>query len=620
MEKLMKDTLSKLKEQKKIWISPKHPMYFEPLEDRILYCSGVFHFVLISNQGSPLSNFELNRLVKAGLELGNEDMAFVIKHANKGKEIVKDLLQILNTETKQYIFLLDLLQVGLEIKTDSEIHREYFDMYCSLFKISDYALKYLKEFIKAVSKQDVEKAVHVYETMVQYKMELSMSQLKYYIPDLDYSNDIEPDILKNKISHTLVDYCEIRSDIVVGQGKTLIIKSAMINMYGKIIVDGGTLIIEDSVLLRKWGDFDTLIWVKSFSHIEIRRVRAYLDNQSSLVDQENGNLLVEDSFIFESNIKSAIRFWGNKAMISGSYFEGCYAQDGGAAIRIDSGDARITHCKFKYCRADYGGAIFVVEPTKITSCSFEQCHARKYGYSIYYIGNIQNNVVRCVCSTGIPRPEEVVQYIGPNCKFEVKGEVWIRYSTIFDQRLYVGIDDILNISNANIYLSSEAKIEGRLNIADSTVAPLRFRGKDLFDISNARKSTFSNVIFDGKMKVGIFRATGTKMIMDHCHFKNTNHVRAIYDPLDLEITDSIFSYCDGGGIYMNSGKVKNCLFVNCRSDKGAGIDIKGSYAMVKNCRFVRCVAQIDGGGIRSFGNNLLASITFEECKPNAIGR
>ena len=66
----MKDTLSKLKEQKKIWISPKHPMYFEPLEDRILYCSGVFHFVLISNQGSPLSNFELNRLVKAGLELG----------------------------------------------------------------------------------------------------------------------------------------------------------------------------------------------------------------------------------------------------------------------------------------------------------------------------------------------------------------------------------------------------------------------------------------------------------------------------------------------------------------------------------------------------------------------
>lgn len=114
---------------------------------------------------------------------------------------------------------------------------------------------------------------------------------------------------------------------------------------------------------------------------------------------------------------------------------------------------------------------------------------------------------------------------------------------------------------------------------------------DLIRLDHAASAVLQHCLFDGRNRVGILRATGTRVKIAQCLFANTKGGRAVYNAYASEILDSTFSYCQGGALYMQGGKVIRCKFVGCRDTRGAAVWMYGATAgLIQDCHFERCVS------------------------------
>lgn len=100
----MKSTLMKLKEKTKTWLSPKHQFYNESIEFRENYAAAILLQTQLSQEITPMDNFELLRLFTFGLHLGREEVKQVISYARNRERILENILQMLDTEKKQTVF------------------------------------------------------------------------------------------------------------------------------------------------------------------------------------------------------------------------------------------------------------------------------------------------------------------------------------------------------------------------------------------------------------------------------------------------------------------------------------------------------------------------------------
>lgn len=611
------DILTKLNYKKKMWISPKHPFYFESDKVKILYSACIFMHAQLNKTINTLNNFELQRLLTKGLGLTEKEIAKVICLAKEGRHILDDVINILDTPLKKYILILDLSNVCMRNTPLSEEELQSIHMFAEVLSIQKNEEKLLYEFIKYACSFDTKKCILIFEKMLQNNMEITMSELKYYIPEIAYVTQINSKLIKQGTSLRLVDNCELRDTIIVNSGTTLHIANANLSMYGTIIVDGGKLIIQDSKLINKSDKNEALILVKKYSEVEIYHSLLDCSCMGGAINQKNGNLIINDSRIINTTKFSAVKFFGKQISIQNTYFYNCFCIYNGGALWIQHGSGVIKSCTFEDCEAKNGGAIYTLsDQIMIVSSHFISCKVVEYGASIYYNGEIKSNVVDLDYTDCYPEKEEIVQYIGE--RKEIAKDYVIKYTTILDVPITITELGTLIISNATLYVKHSILCRGMLTIKNARIVALDFSERDLIIAIRARGCTARNSEFDGRLKAGIIRATGTKITIDNCTFRNTSGGRAIYDAYEPIIQNSIFSYCLSGAVYTNSGRIMNSSFINCRDKSGAGILMYGLRGQISNCKFIRCISDYNGGAIDKSVGHHITECEYEGCKPNNV--
>lgn len=610
------DTLTKLNNKKKMWISPKHPLFFESLDFKVIYSAGIFMHAVLNKSVNTLNNFELERLMMKGFGLSSKEAAAVIKLTKEEKQIVDKVIAILNTTLKKYLFLLDLISVSIRSNEMSEEEKQSIMIFSELLKIDSKKVQLFFDFMNHAFRLDTDKCIKTYAVMIQTKMPITISELKYYIPEIEYVTTIDNKRVKPGSTLLLVDNCKIMDSIIIPKGTTLHIESAVIQMFGTIIVDGGKLIIRDSKLSNESKDNNTLIYVKNYSEVEIYHTLIDCKSLGSAINQENGNLRIEDCKIYHTTIYSAIKFWGNQITIKGTAFKGCFSVSVGGAIQVQSGRGLITDCSFEDCEAKNGGAIFSTNEIMIFTCRFKYCKVIEFGPAIYYKGEVKSNIVGCEYYECYPEREEVIQYLGGIEESLVSKEYTIKVSTILDRPIRVTELGIINITDCVIYMNRSITCSGILNIKNAKLIANKMNEGSLFHLERSRGCLIESSEFDGSMKVGIIWTIGTRLHVHNSLFRNSANVRAIYDVYEPIIVNCIFSNCIKGAINTCAGEIRNCSFINCREKSGAGVLIYGFGGKLEHCKFVRCVSEYSGGAIDKSSGTSVIDCTFEECKPD----
>lgn len=611
------ELLKRLQNKKKMWITPKHPLYFHNIEYKIIYGAGVFMHAGLHKSVNTLNNFELERLLSKGLVLNEKEKAMVIHMAQDEKKIVDAIIQILRTPVEKELFLMDIISVSMGSDVMSEEERQSIDLFADLLSVEEYKKKLLEQFVVSAFIRDRGKAMKTAGAMEQAGIAITMADLKYYMTDLDYVVKAESKRLEKDETLHLVDQCVVQEDLVIKQGQKLIISNAVVQMHGSILVDGGVVQIQGSRLIKSSKNNKPLIHGKNYAELDIVDGEFWCKNHCSAIYQENGQLFLKDSLIKET-LGGAVIFKGRKIQIDKVTFESCFSNGNGGAIYLGNGIGQIKNCNFYDCQGKCGGGIYGRVGVKILNCEFNFCKAVEYGGSVFYEGEIGENIVNCYSVHCYPKGEEVIQHLGEPEVKKVSGEYKIQWSTLLDQPIFVEENSQLTMEDAIIYLNQPVRCKGFLKVRNCKIRGMEISGRDMFVLERAQGAELLQSDFDGNLKYGIFYAEGTRLKMNGCVVRNTGDGRGIFNMYASVVENSVFSFCEKGGIYCQGSKIRNCHFVNCRGKSGAGVLAYGGNTVIENCTFVRCVTAYSGGAIDATGRNIIQNCIFEECKPDNV--
>lgn len=614
------DNLTKFNQKKKIWMTPKHPLYGKSKEYRIMYGAAVFMQAELNCLASPLNNFELERLLRAGFQLESEDMAKVLRFSKEKDTVIEYLLSHFQTEREKYLMLLDMINVSLKDFDIPDREKEAVTVFARILKITDEKVMLLTEFAINAAVENVSECREILHRMHLVDMELSPVDMKYYIMQLWETADCTQEMLIHEREVRIVDRCQIKEDLILSKGMRLIFDHAEVRVHGNILLDGGELVIDNSKIIRKSDSHRACINIKSVhSCVLIENSEIDCRNFGMLVRAEAGKLIINKSFIYQTTRGAAIRFWGNSIEVTDTMFSDCYSPEDGGAIMIRTPQGVIKGCRFYQCEAKRGGAIFAVEGNVITHCEFDKCCVAEYGAAIFYHGFVRANVHHLKYHMCCPEGAETVQYLAKMGTFQVTGDYRIMVSTIVDCPVIVEASGNLVVEDAKLYLNYPIRCRGSLQMNNVKLLANYLEKSDMLILEHSKKCVITQCEFNGMGRASGIYATGCRISISKTIFRNTYEKgRAIYDPYAPEITECIFNFCLDGGIYSQDGNIKNCTFVNCRSKSGAGVLMYGKRGNIEGCIFKRCVADYNGGAIdRNVGQKVM-NCQFADCKPNNV--
>lgn len=610
----MKSTLMRLKEKTKTLLSPKHAFLTRPLAFRRWYAAAILLQTQLSEEISPMDNFELLRLFTFGLHLQKEDVKQVIVLAAQREEVLNHILELLTTPLEQLLFLMDLFTMSYTGVQFGEKEVQAVEIYAELFHIPSVQVTLLRQLIKAAMDGDCDTCMKLYANMKQLKMDLTVEHIRYYIPQLSYVAVIENDFFSPGKEVELTGQCEIRNPLTIPKGCHVTIRDARILWGAPLLFEGDSLTLSDCEIECNAVIKSPLLTITSEAQVRLDHVKAYCHNYCGVLWQEKGKLTVEACEYYETNRENAIYFRGKAAVIQNSQFEDCYTAEDGAAIRLLAEEGQIADCRFLRCMGKRGGAVFTMSPVTVSKCVFEHCHAMELANSLYYVGLAERYIkLPYTVKDQIVPKEEIVQEIWETEDLAALGE--IHYSIYFAKGASFSRHQPISAQHVTFYLGETLHSTGEVRLGDVTVIPYGFKGKDLWDISNGSLFYAEHCEFEGGEEHGIFYATGTGLTLIDCLIHDTGGGRAVYNSLDLSCERTIFSNCMGGAVYGSRARIKDCTFLNCREDKGAGIYLACNKGYIKNCVFDRCIASFSDGGISTFGNYQVYDCHFIECEP-----
>lgn len=610
----MKSTLMRLKEKTKTLLSPKHAFLTRPLVFRRWYAAAILLQTQLSEEISPMDNFELLRLFTFGLHLQKEDVKQVIVLAAQREEVLNHILELLTTPLEQLLFLMDLFTMSYTGVQFGEKEVQAVEIYAELFHIPSVQVTLLRQLIKAAMDGDCDTCMKLYANMKQLKMDLTVEHIRYYIPQLSYVAVIENDFFSPGKEVELTGQCEIRNPLTIPKGCHVTIRDARILWGAPLLFEGDSLTLLDCEIECNAVIKSPLLTITSEAQVRLDHVKAYCHNYCGVLWQEKGKLTVEACEYYETNRENAIYFRGKAAVIQNSQFEDCYTVEDGAAIRLLAEEGQIADCRFLRCMGKRGGAVFTMSPVTVSKCVFEHCHAMELANSLYYVGLAERYIkLPYTAKNQIVPKEEIVQELWETEDLAALGE--IHYSIYFAKGASFSRHQSISAQHVTFYLGETLHSTGEVRLGDVTVIPYGFKGKDLWDISNGSLFYAEHCEFEGGEEHGIFYATGTGLTLIDCLIHDTGGGRAVYNSLDLSCERTIFSNCMGGAVYGSRARIKDCTFLNCREDKGAGIYLAGNKGYIKNCVFDRCIASFSDGGISTFGNYQVYDCHFIECEP-----
>ena len=617
-EDMILDNLTKFNQKKKLWMTPKHPLYTKSIEFRRMYGAAVFMQAELNCLESPLNNFEVERLLSSGFQLGPEDMGKVLRLSKEKSMVVDYLLQNFECDREKYLLMLDIINVS--IRGDSskmqEREKESIQSFAKSFHVTSDRLTLLKEFAQSAQEEENVKCREIIHRMHLQHMELSIVDMKYYIMQLWETMDCTQEMLDKEGEVRIVERCQIREDLVLDKGMRLIFDHAQVRIYGNILLNGGELVIEDSKVIRKSDSHRACINMKAVgSRVLISGSEMDCRNLGMLVRAEAGELKVRKSMIYRTTRGAAIRFWGNSIQVLDTYFYECYSPEDGGAVMIRTPNGIVKGCRFRNCEARRGGAVFGVEGNQITNCKFDGCNVAEFGAAVFYHGFVRANVHHLQYKNCCPEGAETIQYLAKMGTFQVTGEYPIRVSTIVDCPVLVEAEGNLIIEDANIYLNYPIRCRGSLQMKNVKIISNHMDEGDMVILEHSRNCRIHHCEFNGMGRNSGLSAAGSRITVTKSLFRNITGGRAIYDAYSPEIRECIFNLCQDGAIYSQNGNIKLCVFVNCRAKSGAGVLMYGGRGTIEQCNFRRCVADFSDGAIdRALGQQVIKCV-FEDCKP-----
>ena len=102
------DNLTKFNQKKKLWMTPKHPLYGKSVDYKIIYGAVVFMQAEINCLSSPLNNFELERLLISGFGLDSDGMSQVLRLSKEKSIVIDKLMRAFASDREKYLLMLDL--------------------------------------------------------------------------------------------------------------------------------------------------------------------------------------------------------------------------------------------------------------------------------------------------------------------------------------------------------------------------------------------------------------------------------------------------------------------------------------------------------------------------------
>lgn len=613
------DNLTKFNQRKKLWMTPKHPLYMKPKEFKLMYGAVCLMQAELNNAMGALENPELIRLLTAGFRLGNEDISQILRISKDKKAVMEYMGENLESERERYLLILDIINVSCGEKAIEERSQESVQLIAKQFHVSREALLFLEQFLESANEDDVLQCREILHRMHLHKMELSPVDMKYYVMHFWGTMECDQALLEQKGEVRIIERCLILEDLVVKRGTRLVFDHAEVRISGNILLDGGELVIEESKVIRKGDSHRACVNMKS-PHSSIVVINSEIDcrNMGMFIRAETGTLKMSGSLVYQTTRGAAIRFWGHSVQVEDCIFSECYSPEDGGAMMIRTPSGIVRRCRFRRCEAKRGGAILAVEGNEITECQFEDCCVAEFGAAVFYHGLVRANVHHLAYKDCCPEGVETVQYLSKMGTFQVTGEYYIGVSTIIDCPVMVEAEGELVIEDANVYINYPIYNRGSLKMKNVKVICNHLEKGDMIILEHSRNCRIHHCEFNGMQRAGGIYASGCRITVSNSLFRNISGGRAIYDTYSPEIRECIFNFCQDGAIYCQNGEIRRSVFVNCRAKSGAGIQMYGSRGVIEQNNFRRCIADFTGGAVdRSLGQQVIKCV-FEECKPNNV--
>lgn len=248
------DILTKFNMRRKLWMTPEHPLCTMPKDFKVIYCAAIILQAQVDKSIAPLNNFELERLIKAGLKLESSDIAWAMRKSRDNATVVDYLLDHLTTVKDIAFLVMDLINVSIHDGNIAEDSKKSIELFARLFGVSRDKMSLLQRFVEYAYEENVEECQRFAAILEEKIKGLEISDLKYYIMQITETTEFTQKILNEKKYFRLIDKCNIYEDIVLKNGMSLVIDNAVIRIFGNIALEGGSLVITNSKIVRKSGN------------------------------------------------------------------------------------------------------------------------------------------------------------------------------------------------------------------------------------------------------------------------------------------------------------------------------------------------------------------------------
>ena len=150
------DILTKFNMRRKLWMTPEHPLCTMPKDFKVIYCAAIILQAQVDKSIAPLNNFELERLIKAGLKLESSDIAWAMRKSRDNATVVDYLLDHLTTVKDIAFLIMDLINVSIHDGNIAEDSKKSIELFARLFGVSRDKMSLLQRFVEYAYEENVE--------------------------------------------------------------------------------------------------------------------------------------------------------------------------------------------------------------------------------------------------------------------------------------------------------------------------------------------------------------------------------------------------------------------------------------------------------------------------------
>ena len=386
-----------------------HPMAQTSNSFKYTYCFGLAVLVYGYKNQLPVTLECFSSILKS-INLDKEQQAKLPLQVKKHFDLkINDVFSQITKKNEQYCFIADLYRIAFFGLISPTFCHDIIEGYTQVFNFTNSEKTFLKKFTdlgyqtsdelkkQTLSYYDtkLDSAVSLYKNFILAGYHISTVLLEYIYPSFSLTNELDGLILGDGSIKRFESNIRINGDIQISNCSTLVFDHANITLNGNIHINNGKIILRHSTLSIQNAKGDYCLNILNAPSNRIENTTIDSNSKCGFLNQESGQLKLQNSTIKNSNIGYAICFTGNSADINTSTFEYC---KNGALFNHASKELFIASCNFINCINVHGGAIHSrsIADTTVYNCNFHNCHAQYIGGAVYFVNlKYGQSVIHC---------------------------------------------------------------------------------------------------------------------------------------------------------------------------------------------------------------------------------